>query len=534
VSSRRSPGSHLADAPPGQGQRRRRWAIDRARGVPGAIVIVLVVVGAVFVVVTTLDTTSIDHGWFLIVAVTIAVMGMVVGASGRGWRWWATWGLGIAAAAASVTALAAWWVLHAGIVTEPYPASFEVWVGTALWATGVAVTGWWSGHGAVRAVRLVTAPVAVLAAFCLINAHYGYWPTVGALLDKPQTGEISAGAMHREVTHNVAVVPVHSAAGQFGPVAIPGGSVGFQAAGAYVWLPPDYFAATHAHLSVLLMLSGWPGDVKDWVRAGEVIKVANRWAATHRGAAPVMVFVDENGARSFDTECVNGPQGNAETYLTRTVPGYITRTLGIPDDPARWAVVGFSEGGTCAVDLGIRHPNVYGRFVDVAGDAAPNYGFGKAWQTTVLDLYGGNLAAYRSHNPLEVMATHHYFHVMGWFADGTGDQSHLKVAARLAAAARAAGIEARTLFGAGGHSWTFAGHAFDLIYPALVQNVSSSASFLRPSFASVKPACARRCVARPRSRYITSDLPWDRRSTHSPLARSPKTLSERGRPQKVR
>jgi S-formylglutathione hydrolase FrmB len=281
---------------------------------------------------------------------------------------------------------------------------------------------------------------------------------------------------------------------QFGPVAMPGRSVGFDAAGAYVWLPPDYFAVPHVHLPLLLMLSGWPGDVKDWVRAGQVIKVANHWAATHGGAAPVMIFVDENGARSFDTECVNGPQGNAETYLTRTVPGYITQTLGISDNPARWAVIGFSEGGTCAVDLGIRYPNVYGRFVDLAGDAAPNYGFGKTWQTTVLDLYGGNLAAFRSHNPLRVMAHHRYSHVVGWFADGTGDQIHLKVAARLAAAARAAGIETYTLFGAGGHSWTFAEHAFGVIYPTLVHDLSGPAGLFRPTFASVRPACARRCT----------------------------------------
>ncbi len=164
------------------------------------------------------------------------------------------------------------------------------------------------------------------------------------------------------------MVAVHSLVGQFGPVAIPGRSVGFDAAAAYLWLRPDYFAVAHAHLPVLLMLSGWPGDVKDWARAGEVIKLADHWAATHEGAAPVMVFVDENGARGYDTECVNGPQGNSETYLTRTVPNYVTHTLGIKDDPERWAVVGFSEGGTCAVDLGTMHSHLYGRFVDVAGD----------------------------------------------------------------------------------------------------------------------------------------------------------------------
>jgi S-formylglutathione hydrolase FrmB len=494
LTSEHSPSGERSDGAPGQGQAAPwRRAADRAVGAPGAILVSGVVAVAVFVVADFLDTTSIDHGWFLIVVVTVVLVGIVVGVTGRGWRWWATWGLGTAAASVAVTALAAWWISRAGIVNEPYPASFKVWVAAALWAVGVAITGWWSGHAAVRAVRLLTAPLAVFTAFCLINANYGYWPTVGALLDKPQAGQISARTLHREVTHHVAVVPVRSAVGQFGPVAIPGTSVGFDAAVAYVWLPPDYFTNAHAHLPVLLMLSGWPGDVKDWVRAGQVIKVANHWAATHGGAAPAMVFVDENGAKGFDTECVNGPQGNSETYLTLTVPGYIAHTLGIEDNPARWAVVGFSEGGTCAVDLGVMHPRVFGRFVDVAGDEAPNYGFRQTWQTTVVDLYGGNLAAFRSHNPLEVMATHRYRHVAGWFAAATGDRGHLQVAARLAAAARAAGIDAHMLFGAGGHSWTFAGHAFALIYPALVHDVSGSAGLSRPDFIYVRPACARHC-----------------------------------------
>ncbi len=80
------------------------------------------------------------------------------------------------------------------------------------------------------------------------------------------------------------------------------------------------------------------------------------------------------------------------------------------------------------------------------------------------------------------MATHRYRHVVDWFADGTDDQGHLRVAARLAAAARAAGIETYTLFSAGGHSWTFAGHALAVIYPALVHDVvGQPASLVRPS-----------------------------------------------------
>jgi S-formylglutathione hydrolase FrmB len=95
------------------------------------------------------------------------------------------------------------------------------------------------------------------------------------------------------------------------------------------------------------------------------------------------------------------------------------------------------------------------------------------------------VAANRAHNPLEVMAP---TTMAGWwFAAGTGDQVHLKVAARLAAEARAAGIKTHTLFGAGGHSWTFAGHAFALIYPALVHDVFGSTRLARTTSVSARP-----------------------------------------------
>ena len=51
----------------------------------------------------------------------------------------------------------------------------------------------------------------------------------------------------------------------------------------------------------------------DWLLAGDAIATVDRFAAAHAGNAPVLVFVDSGGAFNIDTECVNGPRGNART-----------------------------------------------------------------------------------------------------------------------------------------------------------------------------------------------------------------------------
>ena len=49
-------------------------------------------------------------------------------------------------------------------------------------------------------------------------------------------------------------------------------------------------------------------------------------------------------------------------------------TFGVSADPANWGVVGWSMGGTCAVDLTVMHPDLFSAFEDIAGDIGPNSG----------------------------------------------------------------------------------------------------------------------------------------------------------------
>jgi S-formylglutathione hydrolase FrmB len=464
-----TPHDHQAGGP-----HHRPTAVERiataVEGWPGAVILAAIA-GFVLVAIDLnwLNNTSIDSGWLLDALLGAACAGLVAGVVSRPLRWWATWGLGLAAVSVLVVWGGAWYIRASGLVGEGYPPSFYLWVWAAVWAVGVAGTGWWSGGMATRLTRLLTAPIVLITSFCLINAHYGYWPTVGAALGKPAPGQVANGVLSKELKGRLRD---HLTEGQYAAVQISGKSVHFDAATAYVWLPPDFFHVRHAHLPVLLMLPGWPGSGQDWERAGGAVHIADAWARTHHGTAPVMVFVDENGKRGYDTECVNGPQGNAETYLTKVVPAWITHVLKIDRDPSNWATVGFSEGGTCAIGLAVEHPDEFGRFVDLAGDEAPNYGLHPTPSLTLRKLYGGNVKEERATTPLLVLAHHHYRGEKAWFAVANQDLLHVDVEQALTAASRDAGISARYFMIPGTHSWTFAAQSFARLYPALVASVT--------------------------------------------------------------
>lgn len=104
------------------------------------------------------------------------------------------------------------------------------------------------------------------------------------------------------------------------------------------------------------------------------------------------MFADAAGEFSNDTECVDGPHGNPADHLTGEVRPAVVARFGPSAAPAGWGVLGFSMGGTCAVDLAVTHPELFGTFDDIAGDIGPNTG---TRAQTVARLYGGSAALRR-------------------------------------------------------------------------------------------------------------------------------------------
>ena len=252
-------------------------------------------------------------------------------------------------------------------------------------------------------------------------------------------------------------------------VDIPGSVSHFSARAMYVWLPPWYFTHPGVQLPVLMLLAGTPGSPSDWLRGGGALQTAAAYAQAHDGYAPMMVFPDANGSSLGDTECVNGPRGQAETYLTVDVPTFMQDHFDAPSNPRQWAIGGLSEGGTCAVDLTARHPDRFSTFADFSGDAAPNLG---SPQRTVALLYGGSYPELVDHVPARWFSMDAVRGVAGYIAIGSDDGGHLRVAKQLTGQARDDSVPViLDVIRHGGHNFPTWGRALNDALPWIVQRL---------------------------------------------------------------
>jgi S-formylglutathione hydrolase FrmB len=251
------------------------------------------------------------------------------------------------------------------------------------------------------------------------------------------------------------------------PIDIPPGTSRFRSRPGTLYLPPAFFSTGRSALPVMVLLAGTPGGPDAWPRSG-ALQAVDAYASQHQGVAPILAFVDHNGSFMGDTECVDGPAGAAETFLSVDVPRFLAGLLHVPLDPRRWAVGGFSEGGTCGFELAVRHPDVYGTFIDIAGDRAPNLG---SAATTLHRLYGGDEAAMAAHDPVSLLRSGRFVNLAGWFVVGASDGAHRPVAEELGPASRAAGITTRTEILPGAHTWRFVVSAFRAVFPAVASQL---------------------------------------------------------------
>lgn len=448
---------------------------DAATGLWGAVALLgaVAVIGSL-ALAGALDDVAVDRGPVLWGVVAAAGAGVLLSFASRPPAWWRTTAIAIGAGVV-LAVLAGWaWIRSRNLTGgTPYPAGFLVLAGLGLFAFGAGLTDLQRTPYALRTARVLTGPAALLAVFLVINSFYGYWPTVGALLGHPLPGQVSRRRLARGL-HGRASLPKR---GEFGPVYISGAAVGFRAARSYLWLPPDFNRVDHADLPVIVTLTGLPGTAEDWARAGGAIDASVSWARDHNGRAPVVLMVNENGLLNHDTECLNSREGHAFSYLTRVIPAWITHVLGIPAAPQRWGVVGFSEGGTCSLMLALTDHDLFGRFVDIAGDAAPDIGSSAARNLRV--LYGGNVAAERAHTPTRLLRRMRYPYLEGWFAAGLQDRGHRLLEPTLADDAARAGIVVHRWWAPGHHTWVFARLAFEHLYPKLAQALTDGSHSLR-------------------------------------------------------
>jgi S-formylglutathione hydrolase FrmB len=233
---------------------------------------------------------------------------------------------------------------------------------------------------------------------------------------------------------------------------IPGTVSGFTARSAYIYLPAAYAGPAAPLLPVLVLVSGQPGGPSDWIVSGRLQTLLDQFAAVHNGLAPVAVVVDPNGPNDTITMCMDSNIAKADTYLSQDVPNWITSQLGVDANHAHWAFGGFSYGGTCAIQMATRHPDLYPSFIDISGEREPAISADRS--KTIQAAFGGNTAAFDALTPLTLLGERHYPNVWGLFAAGAGDAMFLASMNEVAPAAQKAGMTVKTQVVPGeGHSW---------------------------------------------------------------------------------
>jgi S-formylglutathione hydrolase FrmB len=179
-------------------------------------------------------------------------------------------------------------------------------------------------------------------------------------------------------------------------------------------------------------------------------EVLDGYARRHGGRAPVVVVPDDLGAQTANPLCLDSRLGRAAGYLTRDVPQWIRRQLTVDADPARWAVGGYSHGGTCALQLAVGHPDVYPTFIDVSGQAEPTLG---DRDRTVQAAFGGDADAFRRVNPLDVLQHRRLPRLFGVLVAGLADRRYLPQQRAVRGACESAGMTVEWAELPGGHTW---------------------------------------------------------------------------------
>ncbi|GAA2020676.1 hypothetical protein JL107_18855 [Nakamurella flavida] len=384
-------------------------------------------------------------------------------------RWWRTRMVPIVVV--GVLALAAFldWVIDDALHLFPEPVPFIVpaYISVIVGALALLI-GWQFGRPRwwQRVLALLSALVVIAASANLINQHFQYYPTLGALFEVSDSPEITLPVITTTSSSATTATTAPAAGplidsftppadmpkeGSISAVTIPATTSGWTATDGWVYLPPAYLVANRPALPVLVLAPGQPGGSKDFIIAGQLPTLMDQYAQTHKGLAPIVVMPNSTGDPSINPICANTSLGNLDTYLSVDVPAWIDANLAVDRDRKHWAFGGFSYGGTCAIQMATNHPDLFPTFLDISGQVEPTIG---TRDQTVDQLFGGNTAAFTAINPIDLLKAKQYPNSAGQFYVGANDSTYGPGQQTMFQAAKAAGMQVTIEVLPGyGHDW---------------------------------------------------------------------------------
>jgi hypothetical protein len=198
------------------------------------------------------------------------------------------------------------------------------------------------------------------------------------------------------------------------------------------------------------MLHGSPGISVDWLRAGWIDRALDDLLARQRIAPFIVVLPDVNGGYRRDTECEDIPGGpHVQTYLVRDVVNYVDANYRTIANREARAIGGLSTGGYCAINLTLRHQDVFSGMVSHSGYDRPDQNIYTG------DLFGGDRNEERANIPGEYLPTIPLTQPLGAYLDvGQGDKDSRRESAAMAKVFEQRGVSvAFHDFADESHSW---------------------------------------------------------------------------------
>jgi enterochelin esterase-like enzyme len=236
-----------------------------------------------------------------------------------------------------------------------------------------------------------------------------------------------------------------------------------------VYLPPGYASHPADRYPVIYLLHGFPGFTASYFRAGRLGVVEDVLVAEHRARPAILVAPFGSTGAFTDKEWANGlrPHEGWETYLARDVVRAVdARYRTIPMGWAR-ALVGLSEGGYGALNIGLHHPREFHVLESWSGYMHAD---------NIASIFGRNQALLRRNSPAltlpPVASALRAAHTYVWFYSGSVDKSLLAENRAFARELTRYRIASHYSVVRGGHDWAlWRGQAARAIYAAAVHLV---------------------------------------------------------------
>lgn len=200
---------------------------------------------------------------------------------------------------------------------------------------------------------------------------------------------------------------------------------------AVVWLPAGYDDPGQAprRYPVMMLLHGDPGEARGFVYGMHVDRAVAE--LQRRGLPPFVIVMPTTWRGWHGQQCLDAVRGGPrdETYLVRDVPAALGAAVRVLPPGRAWAVAGLSEGGYCALDLALRHPDRFAGAAALDGYGAPDVSRGVGSR-----LFAGDAALQRAATPQLTIAGRRHQPPL-WLMAGDRDAYDLGQAQALAALA---------------------------------------------------------------------------------------------------